>query len=88
MAHHRTHVRHHAVHHIVRRVKKHKKINYAFGNNRKVKHRTHTYQTGKSITKIDRRYKAKKPGKRRAASGTVYYEHRRNRTDANQRERL
>jgi len=38
-------------------------------------------QTGKSNTAIDKKVKAKKPGKRKSASGKVYYERRKNRSD-------
>lgn len=38
-------------------------------------------QTGKSHTKRDSASKAMQPGKRRSASGRVYYEYRKNRSD-------
>ena len=38
-------------------------------------------QTGSSNKKIDRSKKAAKPGKRKSASGKVYYERRKNRSD-------
>jgi len=38
-------------------------------------------QTGKSNKSRDRRYSARKPGKRRSGSGKIYYEYRKNRTD-------
>jgi len=38
-------------------------------------------QTGTSVRKIDARRRALPPGKRRSASGRVYYEYRKNRTD-------
>jgi hypothetical protein len=40
-----------------------------------------TRQTGKSHTKRDSARKAMQPGKRRSASGRVYYENRKNRSD-------
>ncbi len=40
-----------------------------------------TRQTGKSHTKRDSARKAMQPGKRRSASGRVYYEYRKNRSD-------
>jgi hypothetical protein len=40
-----------------------------------------TRQTGRSHTKRDSARKAMQPGKRRSASGRVYYEHRKNRSD-------
>jgi hypothetical protein len=78
--------RHHAVHHVRRfkpavHKKKHKRVKH-------IKHKNPRYQTGSSITKIDRRYHARKPGKRKAADGTRYYEHRRNRSDVHPREGL
>lgn len=39
------------------------------------------HQTGHSSKKIDERVKAKAPGKRKAKSGKVYYEYRKNRSD-------
>lgn len=39
------------------------------------------YQTGKTRLGADRNRHALKPGKKRSASGKVYYERRRNRTD-------
>lgn len=39
------------------------------------------YQIGSSNLKADRRVKAKRPGKRVPASGIVYFERRRNRSD-------
>lgn len=38
-------------------------------------------QSGKSNVSADKKRKAKKPGKRKSASGRVYYEYRKNRTD-------
>lgn len=38
-------------------------------------------QTGSSKRKADRKRKAKPPGKRRSATGKVYYERRKNRSD-------
>ena len=38
-------------------------------------------QTGTSSTERDKKRKALQPGKRRSASGRVYYEHRKNRSD-------
>lgn len=39
-------------------------------------------QTGKRKSlKLDRKYKAKPPGKRKSKSGKTYYETRRNRSD-------
>jgi hypothetical protein len=38
-------------------------------------------QTGRSIPQYDSRVKAMAPGKRISATGRVYYEYRRNRTD-------
>jgi hypothetical protein len=40
-----------------------------------------TRQTGTSHTKRDSARKAMQPGKRRSASGRVYYENRKNRSD-------
>lgn len=40
-----------------------------------------TRQTGRSNTKLDKARKAMQPGKRRSASGKIYYEYRKNRTD-------
>ena len=40
-----------------------------------------TRQTGRSNAKRDKKRKAKAPGKRRSASGKVYYERRKNRSD-------
>lgn len=40
-----------------------------------------TRQTGKSHTRRDTNLKAMQPGKRRSASGKIYYEYRKNRTD-------
>jgi hypothetical protein len=45
-------------------------------------------QIGTSNRRIDRRFKAKKPGKRRTAWGSTYYEKRRNRSDKNPRKRI
>lgn len=45
-------------------------------------------QIGKSNIKRDKLFVAKKPGKRVSASGNVYYERRRNRSDKNRRKRL
>jgi hypothetical protein len=39
------------------------------------------HQTGKTSRKIDKRIKAKAPGKRKSSSGATYYEYRRNRSD-------
>lgn len=39
------------------------------------------HQTGRSIKRIDRKIHAKKPGKRKSADGSVYYERRANRSD-------
>ncbi|MEM4364076.1 MAG: hypothetical protein QXS90_02235 [Candidatus Diapherotrites archaeon] len=36
---------------------------------------------GKSNTKRDKLFRAKKPGKRKSKSGKTYYEYRRNRAD-------
>lgn len=44
-------------------------------------------QTGKSSKAIDAKRVAKKPGKRRSASGKTYYEYRANRTDLKPRKR-
>ena len=38
-------------------------------------------QTGKSNEKVDKKRKAMTPGKRQSASGRVYYESRKNRSD-------
>lgn len=38
-------------------------------------------QIGKSVLKYDRRFKAKKPGKRKSSTGNIYYEYRTNRSD-------
>lgn len=38
-------------------------------------------QTGKSVTRIDRKHKARVPGPRRSRSGRKYTERRRNRSD-------
>ena len=46
------------------------------------------WQTGKTSIKHDKRIKALPPGKRIAPSGYVYYEHRRNRSDKNQKKKL
>src|SRR5688572_10992572 len=43
--------------------------------------RKSTHQTGTSNKKRDQARKSKKPGKRRAASGKIYYERRKDRTD-------
>ena len=40
-----------------------------------------TRQTGRSHTKRDSARKAMQPGKRRSASGRIYYEYRKNRSD-------
>ena len=40
-----------------------------------------SYQTGTSIKSYDVRHKAKKPGKRKSATGKIYYERRANRSD-------
>lgn len=53
-----------------------------------VKHTIKDYQTGTSITKIDKRYKAKKPGVRTSKKGKTYYEHRRNRSDRHPAQKL
>ena len=39
------------------------------------------WQTGHTTKRVDRRYKAKKPGKRKSKSGKVYTERRKNRSD-------
>ena len=44
--------------------------------------------TGKSNTAVDKQMRAKPPGRRKAASGNVYFERRRNRADADKRKRL
>lgn len=46
------------------------------------------HQLGKSIRSIDKRLRAKKPGKRVSASKKRYYENRRNRTDKNPKKKL
>lgn len=38
-------------------------------------------QTGSSVKFYDEQHRAKKPGKRRSASGKIYYERRKNRSD-------
>jgi hypothetical protein len=53
----------------------------------KKRHPTHVYQTGKSDYYSDVRRKAYHPGRRVAKSGRVYYEYRRNRSDADRRKR-
>ena len=40
-----------------------------------------TRQTGRSHTKRDTALKAMQPGKRQSASGRIYYEYRKNRSD-------
>jgi hypothetical protein len=45
------------------------------------KPRKPVHQTGKSSRKIDKRIRAKAPGKRKSSSGATYYEYRRNRSD-------
>jgi len=45
-------------------------------------------QTGKSNLIIDKQFKAKLPGKRETEWGSVYYEHRRNRSDKNPKLKL
>ncbi|MCS7231797.1 MAG: hypothetical protein RMJ67_06640 [Elusimicrobiota bacterium] len=45
-------------------------------------------QTGKSKKKVDKRYKALKPGKRMSKYGNIYHEHRRNRSDLDMRKKL
>lgn len=40
-----------------------------------------TRQTGSSNRRLDKKRKAKAPGKRKSASGKTYYERRRNRSD-------
>ena len=45
-------------------------------------------QTGKSITKIDKKRNALAPGKRVSSSGKVYYESRRNRSDKSKKSKL
>jgi len=47
-----------------------------------------TGQTGKSVTAIDKKRKAKKPGKRVSKSGKRYTERRANRSDKNPSKRL
>jgi hypothetical protein len=47
-----------------------------------------TRQTGKSNTFMDKRFMAKKPGKRKTSWGTTYYERRKNRSDRNPKRRL
>lgn len=47
------------------------------GNFRCVKRK----QVGETIVKVDKKLKAKHPGKRISKSGNVYYEYRRNRSD-------
>lgn len=41
----------------------------------------HQHQTGKTIVDIDRKRRAKRPGRRVSKNGNVYWEFRRNRTD-------
>jgi hypothetical protein len=48
---------------------------------------THVYQTGKSNYYADVRRKAEHPGRRVSKSNRVYYEYRRNRSDADRRKR-
>jgi hypothetical protein len=43
--------------------------------------RKKVHQVGKSNTRRDLRYHAKRVGKRRSRAGRIYYEYRRNRTD-------
>ena len=45
-------------------------------------------QIGTSKIKIDKRYKALKPGKRISKYGRIYYEYRKNRSDKDRRKRL
>lgn len=45
-------------------------------------------QTGKSVTRIDKKLRAKKPGRRVSKSGNVYFERRRNRSDKNPKKKL
>jgi len=45
-------------------------------------------QTGKSNKAVDKKLKAKKVGYRKAKSGRIYFEARRNRSDKNKRTRL
>jgi len=55
--------------------KKHKKVGA-------VKRKKKSYrQTGKSVTSVDKTIRAKRPGKRKSASGNTYYERRKNRSD-------
>ena len=54
----------------------------------KVRVRAHYRQTGKTNKRIDKRYSAKKPGKRISKNGNVYYEYRRNRSDLDRKLRL
>jgi len=56
---------------------------------KRVKSRTlskSTRQVGKSNLKIDKRIKAKAPGKRMSKSGNIYYEYRKNRSDVKGRD--
>lgn len=45
------------------------------------KRRKGTYQTGGSNKRRDKMVRAKTPGKRKSAGGSIYYERRRNRSD-------
>ena len=38
--------------------------------------------------KLDKKYKAKHPGKRKSKTGKIYYEYRKNRCDINRRIKL
>jgi hypothetical protein len=54
----------------------------------KSKSTSRNYQTGTSSKAHDRRYVAKKPGKRKSKSGNTYIERRRNRSDKSKKRRL
>lgn len=56
--------------------RKHKKVGAT-----KTKKKTRYRQTGASSKHADEVRRAKRPGKRKSASGKVYYERRKNRTD-------
>lgn len=45
-------------------------------------------QTGKTTYSSDKKRPAKRPGKRVSASGNVYYERRKNRSDRSKKKRL
>ena len=49
---------------------------------------TRNRQTGKSNIRTDRKIRALHPGKRISASGNVYYEYRKNRSDRSRTKRL